>query len=169
MSHPLMIDREFHAGTATDQAFPPTSPSRSPHRMAGRSWQRGTSQTSTWSYTGSPGPDVKIVLFKGGTEVDTIAGSVQIGSTGTGSCTGPFYPTGTTGSDYTVRIESISQPTITDTSDNSLHSYVRTTHNHHYRTSRGRGLATRHFSHRYLGLFKQSRALCKDSAGEGRC
>ena len=31
----------------------------------GETWQRGTSHTVTWSYTGSPGSNVKITLLKG--------------------------------------------------------------------------------------------------------
>ena len=46
----------------------------------GESWQRGTSQTITWSNKGSPGSNVKIVLLKHGIQVSTIASSVSIGS-----------------------------------------------------------------------------------------
>jgi len=84
----------------------------------GESWQRATPHTVTWSYTGNPGTTVKIVLLKAGTEVGTIANSVSIGSGGKGSYTWPVYPTGSTGSDYKVSVQSISQPTIKDTSNN---------------------------------------------------
>ena len=86
--------------------------------MVGRSWQRGTSHTVTWSYTGSPGSTVKIVLLKAGVEVGTIIASTSIGSSGTGSYTWPISSTGCTGSDYKVSVQSISQPTIKDTSNN---------------------------------------------------
>jgi len=84
----------------------------------GETWQRGTSQTVTWDYTGSPGSTVKIVLVKAGTEVGTIIASTSTGSGGKGSYTWPINPTGTTGSDLKVSVQSISQPTINDTSDN---------------------------------------------------
>jgi hypothetical protein len=61
---------------------------------------------------------VKIVLLKGSTEVGTIATSVPLGSNGKGSYTWPIYSSGTTGSDYKVSVQSISQPTIKDTSNN---------------------------------------------------
>ena len=76
------------AGTTT-----PTITVTSPN--GGETWQRGTTKTVTWSYTGSPGSTVKIVLVKAGTEVGTIASSVSIGSSGKGSYTWPISTTGT--------------------------------------------------------------------------
>jgi beta-lactamase class D len=86
----------------------------------GETWQRGTTQTITWSYTGSPGSTVKIVLLKAGTEVGTIKDSTSTGSIGTGSYSWPMATTGTTGSDFKVSVQSISQPTIKDTSNNTF-------------------------------------------------
>ena len=86
----------------------------------GESWQRGTTHTVTWNYTGSPGSDVKIILLRGvtNTEVGTIIPSTPIGNSGKGSYTWPIASSGTTGSDFKVRVESLSQPTINDTSNN---------------------------------------------------
>ncbi len=86
----------------------------------GETWKRGTTQTITWSYAGSPGSTVKIVLLKGSTEVGTIVDSVSIGSSGKGSYSWPIASSGSggTGSDYKVSIQSISQPSIQDTSNN---------------------------------------------------
>jgi len=84
----------------------------------GETWQRGTSQTVRWSYTGSPGSTVKVVLVKGSTEVGTISASTSIGSSGTGSYTWPIDPSGTTGSDYKISVQSISQPAVKDVSNN---------------------------------------------------
>ena len=50
----------------------------------GETWQRGTSHTVTWDYSGSPGSAVKIILLKGGIEVGTISSSTSIGSGGHG-------------------------------------------------------------------------------------
>ena len=98
------------AGTVT-----PTITVTSPN--GGQSWQRGTSHAVTWSYTGSPGSTVKITLLKAGVEVGTIITSTSIGSSGTGSYTWPISSTGLTGSDFKVKVQSISQPGITDTSN----------------------------------------------------
>ena len=84
----------------------------------GETWQRGTSHTVTWSYTGNPGSTVKITLLKAGAEVGTIITSTSIGSSGTGSYTWPISPTGGTGNDYKVSVQSISQPAIKDSSNN---------------------------------------------------
>ena len=83
----------------------------------GESWKRGTTHTITWSYTGSPGSTVKIMLYKAGTYVGTITPSTPIGSGGKGSYTWPVSSTGSTGNDFKVGIQSISQPAVTDTSN----------------------------------------------------
>ena len=61
----------FRTGFSTPYTF--SNISDGPHRIM------------VWSYTGSPGSNVKIVLLKGGVEVGTIASSVPIGSGGKGS------------------------------------------------------------------------------------
>ena len=72
------------SGTTTPASITVTSPN------GGESWKRGTSHAITWSYMGSPGSTVKIMLLKGGVEVGTIASSVPIGSGGKGSYTWPI-------------------------------------------------------------------------------
>jgi len=83
----------------------------------GETWQRGTTHTVTWSYTGDPGKKMKIVLLKGDIEVGTIESSVPRGSGGIGSYTWSIPSSGTIGSDYKVRIQSMSQPSIKDESN----------------------------------------------------
>jgi hypothetical protein len=83
----------------------------------GETWKRGTTHTVTWTYTGSPGTTVKLVLVKEGIEVGTIIGSTPLGSSGTGFYIWPIASSGTTGNDFKVRVESLSQPTINDTSN----------------------------------------------------
>jgi len=102
-------------GTSTTPAPASSITVTSPNSY--ETWYRGTSHTVSWSYTGNPGSAVKIVLLKAGTEVGTIASSVAIGSSGTGSYTWPIYPTGSTGRDYKVSVQSISQPAVKDTSN----------------------------------------------------
>ncbi len=98
--------------TTTPSSITVTSPN------VKETWQRGTKHTVTWSYTGNPGSKVKITLLKSGVEVGTISSSTSIGSGGKGSYSWPINPTGSTGSDYKVKVQSISQPTIKDTSNN---------------------------------------------------
>ena len=104
--------------TVTAAATTPSITVTSPD--GGETWQRGTSHTVTWSYTGNPGSNVKLVLVKGGTEVGTIIASTSIGSGGTGSYTWDISSGAglSTGSDFKVSVQSISQPTIKDVSNN---------------------------------------------------
>ena len=99
-------------GTTTTPSITVTSPD------GGESWQRGTTPTVTWSYTGSPGSTVRIVLLKAGTEVGTIISSTSIGSSGKGSCTWPISSDGLTGSDFTVSVQSTSLSSIRDSGNN---------------------------------------------------
>ncbi len=113
----LMIDP--NSAQARQLSGVPSSPSitvTSPN--GGETWQRGTTHTVTWSYTGSPGSTVNLVLVKAGTVVGTIASGVPTGSSGTGIYTWPISSSGTTGSDFRVSVQSVSQPTVTDSSNN---------------------------------------------------
>ena len=47
---------------------------------SGETWQRGTTHTVTWDYTGNPGSTVKITRLQGGVEAGTISTSTPIGS-----------------------------------------------------------------------------------------
>jgi hypothetical protein len=100
------------AGSTTPSSITVTSPN------GGESWDRSISQTLTWSYTGNPGSTVKIVLLKGGSEIGTIASSVPIGTSGKGSYVWPGWTGRVPGSDYKVSVQSTSQPTIKDISNN---------------------------------------------------
>ena len=113
---------------------------------------------------------MKIVLLKAGTEVGTIASSVSTGSGGTGSYTWPISTTGTTGSDYKVSVQSISQPTIKDTSTNyfTLTSATTTPYDHRHLTEWRGDVETRHFSYSHLELHGQSRVDGEDCSVEGR-
>ena len=106
------------AGTSSSPGTAPSITVTTPN--GGESWKRGTSHTVAWSYTGSPGSDVEIVLLKAGTEVGTIAHSISTGSGGKGSYTWPITsaPTALTGSDFKVSVQSLSQPAVKDASNN---------------------------------------------------
>jgi ribosomal protein S28E/S33 len=97
---------------------PPTITVTSPN--GGEIWKRGTAKTVTWDYTGNPGTTVKITRLQGGVEVGTISASTSIGTGGHGSFVWSIGATGTTGTNCQVKIQSISQPTINDTSNNSF-------------------------------------------------
>jgi hypothetical protein len=124
----LMIDKNSaqarqpgRTTTSSPVATPKPAPASSitvTSPNSGETWQRGTSRTITWDYTGSPGSTVEIVLMKAGAEAGTIASSVSVGSSGHGSYTWPIYATGSTGSDFKVSVQSISQPAIKDTGNN---------------------------------------------------
>ncbi|MDD1698981.1 MAG: GPI anchored serine-threonine rich family protein, partial [Methanoregula sp.] len=117
ISQPTIKDVSNNYFNITTTTPPPTITVTSPN--GGETWQRYTSHAITWEYTGSPGSTVKIVLLKSGTVVGTIAASVPIGTGGKGSYTWPIYY-GTPGSDFKVSVQSISQPTIKDVSNNNF-------------------------------------------------
>ena len=71
--------------TITSGTTTPTITVTSPN--GGEAWYKSTSHAITWSYTGTPGSTVKIVLLKAGAEVSTLAASAPIGSSGKGSYT----------------------------------------------------------------------------------
>jgi len=82
----------------------------------GENWTQGSTQTLRWNYTGDPGSSVRIEVVKG-TAVRVIAQNISIGSDGSGSFNFTFPYSTPLGSDYLVRITSISNATCTDTSD----------------------------------------------------
>jgi len=119
----LMVDKDSGQARITSGSISTPTPTPSitvTSPNGGESWKRGTTHTITWSYSGSPGSTVKIVLLKGGTEVSTIVSSVSTGSGGTGSYIWPISSSATTGSNFKVSIQSTSQPTIKDTSNTSF-------------------------------------------------
>lgn len=82
----------------------------------GEQWKQGSPQTFRWNYTGEPGSSVKFEVIKG-SAVRVIAPSTPIGSEGSGSFTFTFPSSAPLGSDYVIRITSITHPLLTDTSD----------------------------------------------------
>ena len=130
----LMIDKDSGKARITAVTTPTPTPTPTPRPTpqptlsstssititspnGGETWTAGTSKTITWNYTGSPGSTVKIEFLKGGVPI-TIGASVPIGSGGKGSYTYSIWSGRTPGTDYKVRIQSTSQPTIQDMSNN---------------------------------------------------
>jgi hypothetical protein len=119
VSQPGVKDMSNNSFTIASATAPPTaSITVSAPNDAGITWNRGTTQTITWSYLGDIGPSVKIVLLKSGVEVGTIIASTPAGSTGTGSYTWQIGTTGLNGGDFKISVQSISTSTIKDASDN---------------------------------------------------
>ena len=81
------------------------------------SWQAGTPQTITWSYTGNPGSSVKIDLYKGTSLNRTITSGTSAGSGGSGSYNWPIPADVIDGTDYRVNVTSSSYSSVSDMSN----------------------------------------------------
>ncbi|HWR98175.1 MAG TPA: Ser-Thr-rich GPI-anchored membrane family protein, partial [Candidatus Methanoperedens sp.] len=100
--------------TYSDNYFTITSPSfqvLTPN--GGENWLTGTTQTITWMTTAAAGADVSIALYRGGVPYSVIAPSVP----NSGSYSWAIPLAQALGNDYTIRVTSISQPTLFDESD----------------------------------------------------
>ena len=80
-------------------------------------WQAGTPQTIKWSYSGNAGAFARIDLLKGGLFNRLISPSAPIGVNGNGSYTWKVPATLAKGSNYSIRIKSVTSSSATDTSD----------------------------------------------------
>jgi hypothetical protein len=110
LSSPIYFGRGTltYYGSLTAPSITVTSPS------SGTSWQAGTSQPISWTFTGYPGSSVKIDLLKSGSFNRPIVSSTSISS----SYNWPIPADLTPGSDYQVVVTSASNTLINDTSDN---------------------------------------------------
>jgi hypothetical protein len=86
----------------------------------GETWAAGTTQTISWSYTGSPGSYVKIELLKSGVLTLVITSGCLIGSGGSGSYAWIIPTSQAGGSDYQVRVTSTTNSASTDSSDSNF-------------------------------------------------
>ncbi len=75
-------------------------------------WRAPSIQTIRWTYTGSPGTQVKIQLLRGGVVVRDIADNISIGSNGTGSYNWSIPFSTTAGSNYQIKVISKSNSAI---------------------------------------------------------
>jgi hypothetical protein len=83
----------------------------------GEAWRAGTSQAIKWTYAGNAGMSVRIELLKGSRVNRVITSSAPIGSNGSGSYAWRVPSTQVKGNDYTIRITSVQNTAIADTSD----------------------------------------------------
>jgi hypothetical protein len=110
----------------TIKSAPPTPSIRITSPNGGEIWQKGTTHTITWSYTGNPGDTVNIYIYKAGSEVNSVVKNVPIGTSGSGSYTWyidplRIYGDGGVGDDYKLKIQNQGGAQIySDMSDNSF-------------------------------------------------
>jgi Cohesin domain/Kre9/KNH-like N-terminal Ig-like domain len=90
------------------------SPNGSPPQ---ENWQAGTTQTISWTYTGNPGPYVKIELFKAGIAKSTLKASKAIGTNGSGYYNWTIPVNQKAGCDYQIKITSTTNSIVKDKSD----------------------------------------------------
>jgi len=85
----------------------------------GENYLQGSPLAINWTYTGKPGPTVKIEALRGETVLAVITPATAIGSDGKGSFILNRLPYNTPpGSDYRVRVSSTTYPSWNDTSAN---------------------------------------------------
>jgi hypothetical protein len=83
----------------------------------GENWKTGSSHAILWTYTGNPGSKVKIELLKSGLLNRTITTKASLGSGGSGTYNWKISPSQPVGTDYRIRITSITYGSATDTND----------------------------------------------------
>lgn len=83
----------------------------------GEDWVQGSIKTINWKYSGDPGSTVSIELLKGTVVNQMINASISIGSGGLGSLSWKIPSSTPVGSDYKIRITSVSNSSYTDTSN----------------------------------------------------
>jgi C1A family cysteine protease len=79
---------------------------------SGVSWQTGTTQAINWTFTGDPGPFVKIDLWKGGAFSQTLSSSTAI----TGSYNWTVPTSLMVGNDYQIVVSSTSNASVSGSS-----------------------------------------------------
>ena len=83
----------------------------------GEVWEQGSTQTIRWTYTGTPGVNVKIDLYRNGAFNRLIIGRTPIGNAGSGSYTWTVPAGQKKDSRYKVKVSSTRTSSINDMSD----------------------------------------------------
>ena len=83
----------------------------------GEIWELGSTQTIRWTYTGTPGVNVKIDLYRSGAFNRLIIGRTPIGNAGSGSYTWTVPAGQKKDSRYKVKVSSTRTSSINDMSD----------------------------------------------------
>lgn len=105
-------DSDRTVSATFERAITITSPN------GGEAWVRGMTYAITWTYAGDPGT-VTIELLQAGLPHRVLASGVPVGSNGTGSYDW-FIPKNEWGSDYTIRITSVTNGAFTDMGDGTF-------------------------------------------------
>ena len=113
---PQSIPVSLNGANVTGQNFVVVSAITVTSPNGGETWQRGTTHPITWTYTGVPGTSVKIEFFKGATLKGAV--TAPVGSGGSGSWNWAIPATGLVGNDYKIKVSSVSNSSISDSSDN---------------------------------------------------
>jgi hypothetical protein len=101
----------------SDRTFNITDPIVVTTPNGGQTWSSGTTPMITWSSTGNNGKDVKVELLKAGSVVQ----SISVSTPNDGTFNSWTIPSGiAAGTDYKVRVTSLTNPLLTDTSDNTF-------------------------------------------------
>lgn len=82
----------------------------------GEHWRPGATETISWTYGEEAGDSVKIELLKGGVPQSTISAGTSVGSNGKGTYAWPIPVSQETGTDYTIRMTSVTDADVTDSS-----------------------------------------------------
>ncbi len=86
----------------------------------GEVWEAGSKVTISWTYTGNPGPKVRVELLKGGAVASVIDSSIRVGDGGQGAYEWKIPIKQTPGTDYRVRISSVTSPAFTAMSQDTF-------------------------------------------------
>jgi M6 family metalloprotease-like protein len=86
----------------------------------GETWMANSTQTIQWTYTGNPGTGVKIQLLKEGKLDRVIATNAPPGTGGKGSFSWKIPAGIPSAADYKIRIKSITQADVSDSSDSNF-------------------------------------------------
>jgi hypothetical protein len=106
--------------TATFMANPVINAITVASANGGETWRRKKPQTIRWNYSGNPGTKVKVDLLKAGVVNQTISTGAPLGTGGAGSLIWTVPKKATLGSDYAIRICSVSPPSICDSSNGNF-------------------------------------------------
>ncbi|HOW32846.1 MAG TPA: 6-bladed beta-propeller [Methanoregulaceae archaeon] len=109
-----MSDAPFSISGNTSSSIMVISPD------GGENYLQGSTQAIRWTYTGNPGPTLRIEALRAEKLLAVIMSSYPIGAGGSGSFNLTFPYNTPLGSDYTIRVTSTSNPAWTDTSDDSF-------------------------------------------------
>jgi hypothetical protein len=116
----LMVDKDSGQARKTSGSISTPTPTpiitvTSPN--GGESWKRGTTHTISWDYAGTPGSTVKIELLKGDALYKVLTPGTSIGRSNHGSYSWKLSATTALGTNYKIRVTSISNSVNRDTSN----------------------------------------------------